>query len=150
VNQRPAQLQPVAILLIITGAFNAALGLLGVVSGLYQIVNPGGRAPTGSEAERFGYVTGQLIGLLIFFLSVVAAPVIIYGAVKMLYGSSYNWAKTAAVLAIIPFTSCCFLIGAPIGIWALVALNKPEVKMFFGRDGGDHPPPPPPQYYPPT
>jgi len=46
----------------------------------------------------------------------------------------------------IPFTSCCFLIGAPIGIWALVVLSKPEVQMFFGRGGANYQPPPPPQY----
>jgi hypothetical protein len=59
-------------------------------------------------------------------LSLVAAPMIIYGAVKMLNGSSYGWAKASSILAIIPFTSCCFLIGAPIGIWALVVLSNPK------------------------
>jgi hypothetical protein len=101
----------------------------------------------GSNAESLGFVTGQLIGLLIFVLGFVAAPIIIYGAIKMLNGSNYGWAKAASILAIIPFTSCCFLIGAPIGIWALVVLSKPEVKLFFERGGANHHPPAPPQYY---
>ena len=64
----------------------------------------------------------------------------------MINGSSYNWAKASAILAIIPLTSCCFLIGAPIGIWALMVLNKPEEKRFFEHGGVDLPPPPP-NYY---
>jgi hypothetical protein len=149
-NQRPNQIQPAAICLIITGTLNAGLGVLGVISGLTQMRNPANRSAMDSEAERLGYVTGQFGGLLVFFLNIVVAPMIIYGAVKMISGLSYNWARTASVLAIIPLTSCCFLIGAPIGIWALIVLNKPEVKLFFERGGMDIPPPPPPNYYSPT
>jgi ABC-type proline/glycine betaine transport system permease subunit len=39
---------------------------------------------------------------------------------------------TTAILSIIPFTSpCCFLIGTPIGIWALWVLTDPDVKAAF-------------------
>jgi hypothetical protein len=147
VDQKPAQVQPAAICLIITGALNAALGLLGIISQIIQLSNPAKRSIPGSEAERIGYVSGQFIASSNFFLSLVAAPIIIYGAVKLLNGSSYGWAKAASILAIVPITSCCFLAGAPIGIWALVVLSKPEVKMFFGRGGANHQPPPPPQYH---
>ena len=146
-DQRPAQVQPAASCLIVAAAFNAALGLLGIISQLIQLSNPARSQITGSEATKIGYVTGQFIASSNFFLSLVAAPIIIYGAVKMLKGSSYGWAKAASILAIVPFTSCCFLIGAPIGIWALVVLSKPEVKMFFGRGGANYQPPPPPQYH---
>jgi hypothetical protein len=147
VDQKPAQIQPAAICLIITGALNAALGLLGIISQIIQLSNPAKRSIPGSEAERISYVSGQFIASSNFFLSLVAAPIIIYGAVKLLNGSSYGWAKAASILAIVPITSCCFLAGAPIGIWALVVLSKPEVKMFFGRGGANHQPPPPPQYH---
>jgi hypothetical protein len=132
---------------MITAALNAALGLYGAVSGIMQINDPANRPVTGSEAERFGYYTGQSAALIAFLMSLVAAPVIIYGAAKMINGSSYNWAKAASILAIVPFTSCCFLIGTPIGIWALVVLSKSEVKMFFGRGGANYQPPEPPQYH---
>jgi hypothetical protein len=141
-GQKPDTVPP-AVCLIITGALNASLGLYGMVSGIIQIGNHANRPITGSEAEKFGFYTGQSIVLVVFLLSLVAAPVTIYGAVKMLNGASYDWAKAASILAIIPFTSCCFLIGAPIGIWALVVLSKPEVKMYFGGGGANHPPPPP-------
>jgi hypothetical protein len=143
---KPEPVQP-AVWLIITGSLNAALGLFCVIGGLIQINNPANSPVAVSEAERLGYYTGQFAAIFVFLLGLVSAPVIIYGAVKMFNGSSYGWAKAASILAIIPFTSCCFLIGAPIGIWALVVLSRPEVKMFFGRGGANYQPPPPPQYY---
>jgi hypothetical protein len=145
-DRTPEPVQP-AVWLIITGALNAALGLFCVISGLIQINNPANSPVAVSEAERLGYYAGQFVLIFVFLLGLVSAPVIIYGAIKMLNGSSYGWAKAASILAIIPFTSCCFLIGAPIGIWALVVLSRPEVKMFFGRGGANYQPPPPPQYY---
>jgi len=145
-DRKPEPVQP-AVWLIITGSLNAALGLFCVVGGLMQINNPANRPVAVSEAERLGYYAGQFGAVFVFLLGLVSAPVIIYGAVKMFNGSSYGWAKAASILAIIPFTSCCFLIGAPIGIWALVVLSRPEVKMFFGRGAANYQPPPPPQYY---
>ena len=49
----------------------------------------------------------------------------------MLSGRNYKFAKGSAIMAIIPLISCCFVIGIPVGIWALVVLSKPEVKAFF-------------------
>ena len=144
-GQRPDTVLP-AVCLIITGGLNAAFGLCGLIGGIIQINNPANRPIVGSEAERFGYYTGQSAVVIVFLLSLVTAPVIIYGAVKMFKWSSYNWAKASSILAIIPLTSC-FLIGAPFGIWALVVLSRPEVKMFFGRGGANHQPPGPPQYH---
>jgi hypothetical protein len=37
----------------------------------------------------------------------------------------------ASVVAMLP-CQCCCLFGLPFGIWALVVLNKPEVKSHFG------------------
>jgi MFS family permease len=148
-DRKPDPVQP-AVWLIITGAINVALGLFCAIVALVQIIqisNPANRPVMENEAERLGFFAGQFAALFVFLLGLFAAPVIIYGAVKMFNGSSYGWAKAASILAIVPFTSCCFLIGAPIGIWALVVLSRPEVKMFFGRGGANHQPPGPPQYH---
>ena len=88
-GQRPDTVLP-AVCLIITGALNAAFGLYGLVSGIIHITNPANRPTVGSEAERFGYYTGQSAVVIVFLLSLVTAPVIIYGAVKMFKGSGYN------------------------------------------------------------
>src|SRR5262249_7984378 len=130
-DRKQEPVQP-AVWLIITGSLNAALGLFCVVGGLIQINNPANSPVAVSEAERIGYYTGQFAAIFVFLLGLVSAPVIIYGAVKMFNGSSYRWAKAASILALIPFTSCCLLIGAPVGIWAFGVLSSLKVKMFIG------------------
>ena len=52
----------------------------------------------------------------------------------MLRGEGYAKAKTASILAFVPFVSCCFLSGIPFGIWSLIVLSKPEVKEYFDRE----------------
>jgi hypothetical protein len=44
---------------------------------------------------------------------------------------SYGFAFAAAILAMIPCLTPCCVLGLPFGIWALVVLNKPEVKSQF-------------------
>lgn len=136
-----------AIGLIVVGALNFALGLITVLSGLVRLTGiiPGDDIPT-DEAERLGYFVGTFGGYGVAFIGLIVAPFIIYGATQMLGGKSYKFAKTSAILAIIPFISCCFIIGIPFGIWALMILSKPEVKAFFSGEGNfqnQYPPMPP-------
>jgi hypothetical protein len=71
------------------------------------------------------------IGILENIFGLTVSIVILVGAVKMQSLRSYSFAFTAALLAVVPcLTPCCFL-GLPLGIWALVVLNKPEVKAQF-------------------
>ena len=71
------------------------------------------------------------IGILENIFGLAVSIVILVGAVKMQSLRSYSFAFTAALLAVVPcLTPCCFL-GLPLGIWALVVLNKPEVKAQF-------------------
>jgi hypothetical protein len=44
---------------------------------------------------------------------------------------SFGLCMTASILAMIPCLSPCCILGLPFGIWALVVLNKPEVKSAF-------------------
>jgi hypothetical protein len=57
---------------------------------------------------------------------------ILIGAAKMQSLRSYEFAVTAAILAMVPCLTPCCLIGLPFGIWALVVLSKPEIKSHFG------------------
>ena len=66
-------------------------------------------------------------------LTAVTNVLIAIGAVKMMNLSSRGWGTTAAVLAMIPCISGCCLLGVPVGIWALVALSKPDVKAAFAQ-----------------
>jgi hypothetical protein len=45
---------------------------------------------------------------------------------------NHQFALTAGIVAMLPCISPCCVFGLPAGIWALVILNKPEVKSQFG------------------
>lgn len=145
-NDIKKALKAPAIALIVAGAINGSLGFLTLVGGLFRLVTGFESLPT-NEAERIGFVFGTLISYGIAIVTLLAAPVILYGGVKMLNGQSYGLVKTSAVLSILPLTSCCFLIGIPIGIWVLVVLRKPGVRDFFeGRGQHFTGPPEPPTF----
>jgi hypothetical protein len=84
-----------------------------------------------SEAERMGFILGTFSGYGIAALGLIVAPIIAYGGVQMMNGRKYGFAKTSAILSIVPLVSCCFFVSFPFGIWALIVLNKPDVKSFF-------------------
>jgi hypothetical protein len=71
------------------------------------------------------------VGIASCAFQLILSVLLLMGAVKMLALRNYGLALTAAILAVVPcLTPCCF-IGIPFGIWALVILNKAEVKSEF-------------------
>jgi hypothetical protein len=81
-----------------------------------------------STAEGTGELVGSIVSLILWPLMNLAVAL---GAVSMIRLKSYRSAYTAAILSIIPVCSPCFLLGIPFGIWAIVVLNRPEVKKRF-------------------
>lgn len=74
-------------------------------------------------------------------INVTMALLILLGAVRMVKQQSYGLALTASILAMVPCvgtSACCFVIGLPIGLWALIVLMDTDVKASFGA-----PQPPP-------
>jgi hypothetical protein len=63
--------------------------------------------------------------------SMIWNAVILFGGIKMRKLQSRGLVMTAAILAVIPCFNPCCLIWMPLGIWALVALNNPDVKASF-------------------
>lgn len=130
-NDTLNKLKAPAIGLIIAGAFNAVSGLYFLVSVLIQYSRGALDQTFSEDAEKFGFYIGFWGTAVFGILGFLVAPVIIYGAIQMMRGRSFNLARTAAILAVIPLTSCCFIIGIPFGIWALVVLAQPDVKALF-------------------
>jgi hypothetical protein len=97
-----------------------AVGLLltGIVAFLAIPTIGGALAPWPKD-----YV-GEIVTVLL--LSSVAMSFLIIGAVLMLRLRSYALAVTAALLALLPW-SPAWLLGLPMGIWALIVLRRPEV-----------------------
>lgn len=110
----------------------AVLGFLGngftvvwsSVAGRFQELPPDLDPEIGNILQAASGMVGVGSALLGFALSAL----VWYGALQLKKGRSYGWAMTAAILALVPCTSPCCLVGVPIGIWALVVLMRPEVK----------------------
>lgn len=146
-NDGIQKLRAPAIGLIIAGSLNGITGLLALLGGLFRLSGIAGKETLPTEqAEKMGYLVGTVGTYIVALLSLVLAPVVIYGAVQMMQGKKPGLAKASAILAMLPVTACCFLVGIPIGIWGLIVLAKPEVKaVFAGESAGGHiyPPQPP-------
>ena len=142
-NDTLNKLKAPAIGLIIAGAFNAVSGLYFLVSVLIQYSRGALDRTFSEEAEQFGFYIGFWGTAVLGVLGFLVAPIVIYGAIQMMRGRSFSLARTAAILAVIPLTSCCFIIGIPFGIWALVVLAQPDVKALFRGEVSQ------PQFYPP-
>jgi hypothetical protein len=121
-----------AIGLIVTGG----LGLLMHLASLFLSMfvqfgavgnNPGVRPMPGFVQPEFG------IGFAIaqHALGVGLSVLVLVGGMKMKKLENYGLVMAASIVAVIPCFSPCCLLGLPIGIWALVALNDPYVKSSF-------------------
>lgn len=103
--------------------------LIGV--SLLQIVTA---IPTISEQFKdnvpgaIGYVLGMCLSVV---FTLVFEGTAVYGAYCMLRLEKLHLARIAAILSIIPICSGCYVLGIPFGIWALIVLNRPEVKAAF-------------------
>ena len=85
-----------------------------------------------SGSDPLSGMLGGVFAALIYGVFAIFAGVAFVGALRMKQLRSYNFAMTAAIIAIVPCTTyiCCIL-ATPLGIWALVVLMKPEVKAAF-------------------
>jgi hypothetical protein len=82
------------------------------------------------EKSRDAGMTAQDWGTMVLFVGLSA--VIFAGARSMLKLRGFGLAMAAAILALTPCgVGCCCVISLPIGVWALITLNKPEVKSQF-------------------
>lgn len=79
---------------------------------------------------------GGARGALTYFFPVLGLLISglgLYGSIQMLKLRSYGLAMTAAIIAVIPCFGPCCCLGIPFGIWALVVMNQPNVKLAFRR-----------------
>jgi len=139
---REAALQAVkapAVALIVTGGLNAVLAIWQFVRfltlrssweqypGLHEIQDP----QVQKMLQTILHWAYGPLGMVNNAFGLIVSALVLVGAIKMLELRGYKFAVTASILAMIPcFTPCC-CIGLPFGIWALIVLNRPEVKSQF-------------------
>jgi hypothetical protein len=130
--------KPAAICMIVYGACSLLISLWSVVSNL---IWPQGQGvpelpPNTPEIVR-AIVQAQMSmspsakwGLIL--LSLVMSGVILLGGIKFLKLKSRGLVVASSIIAMLSCcTTCCCGLGIPLGIWALVLLNKPEIQAEF-------------------
>ncbi|QSQ17840.1 hypothetical protein [Myxococcus landrumensis] len=129
-----------AILLMVASALTALWGLMYVVqtvnpADLDQLYSDPALAPYRDALEQNrGFLeamasTGKR--MLIFGPIVVLNGLVFVGAWQMRQLKSRGLAIAGAIASLVPCYGTCCCLAAPIGIWALVVLFKPEVKAAF-------------------
>jgi amino acid transporter len=113
----------------------AVLSALGAISSLGW--NAMGMSNSFNQFQNFPAQNQQFFEMMqhySLFSSVVAialAVLIFIAGLKMKNLQSHTLCIVASILCIIPCTTGCCCVGIPIGIWALIVLNKPEVRDYF-------------------
>lgn len=127
-----AKVQGPAIGLIVVAAISILFGLWGILSHLLGM-GTSSMPNFGGENEQFAKYTALFagtVGLIFNVLGLLSNAFVLWAALQMKSLKGWPLSVTASILAMIPcFT--CYLIGIPIGIWALVVLMKPDVKASF-------------------
>lgn len=124
-----AKVQAPAMTLLITTAVFMVLRLVLLVlnlMGVGMIAAAGVNDPQNGQAmaNAVGGTVGSIIAL-------VCSGLVLFGAWKMKSLESRSMAMAASILAMIPCTSPCCLVGLPVGIWCVMTLNDPVVKAVY-------------------
>jgi len=116
--------------LVAVGVIGIIFSALGLLGGLANVGGAGAmpRGKGGAPAFAIGNAAGNTVGS---GLSLAMSILVVIGGQKMKNLQGYGLAKAAAIIAIIPCTSPCCILGIPFGIMALNALNDPMVKQAF-------------------
>ena len=115
-----------AILGLIAAAFGLVVNILalsGATLWRQQMGDP--------QMQKIFSLFGGGMGIIQNIIGGIVGIVVLMGASKMQRLQNYQFVFTASILAMVPCISPCCMLGLPFGIWALVILNKPEVKAAF-------------------
>jgi len=127
-----------AIALIVVGVLGIVYGILGVIGVFFQSAFAGMNGMNNmnfqgrnEEMLRVMQMSQGVFGVVFAILHLALGGLVIYGGVKMKALENYSLCMIASIIAVIPCISPCCCVGIPIGIWALVVLNKGETKAHF-------------------
>lgn len=124
-----------AIGLIVTAILGGLAQAASILLNLLGIGMAGAAASQGShsgqEMPAWVNMMSGGVGIVFNIIGIIMAVVVLMGALKMKKLQSFGFVMVATIIAMVPCVSPCCWVGLPIGIWALVVLNKPEVKGAF-------------------
>lgn len=111
------------IILLVLASLMLAIILLSIPGQILRM-----RAIDTMTHEGQGELAGSIVGLVSWIIMMGS---IIWGSIGMVRLRGYRNAWVAAVLAVVPVCSPCFVLGIPFGIWALVVLSRSETRARF-------------------
>lgn len=125
-----------AVAMIIVEGLNILAGIFMIIATVAGFKSSFQAQTFANEAGRYGYLVGYWSFAGIGLISILLCPLVFYGAIQMLKAQSYSFAKAAAIICLLPFSSLCFVLNMPIGIWALWVLSRPSAKASFSDGVG--------------
>ena len=117
--------------LMFLGGLNIVLLILTMVLRIMNVglLPTGARGPGGPGAKS-EMAADNMGGAYVTAFGILLSLGVIVAGIKMKRVENYGLAIAASVFVMLPCCNCC-LIGLPLGIWSLVVLNRPEVKVAF-------------------
>jgi len=123
--------------LLIVGIIGICLGLFGLLSAVFgigaarfeEMQQQGQQLPEWSKVFLGG---GGALNIVSSLIGVASSCLVAYAGLQMQKLQNRTLCMVASVLAMIPCFSPCCPLGLPIGIWALIVLNKSDVRAAFG------------------
>lgn len=132
VNARE-QVNVPAILLMVTG-------IVGILWALYHFATRGSSQAAleqalqqnpDAEKARPIFEAAMKFSSAGSIIAILTSALVIYAALQMRQLRNWPLAMAGAIIAMIPCFGPCCCIGLPVGIWALVVLNKPEIRAAY-------------------
>jgi tRNA A-37 threonylcarbamoyl transferase component Bud32 len=116
-----------AVGLLVSGGINCLAVVGAIIVALAALIQRG----FSGQLATFGFLPGAIEVLIIAAMS-VPGVLVLMGGWNLMQLRSRRRALVGSITAIIPFFPGA-LLGIPMGIWALVLMNKDEVKRSFGQ-----------------
>jgi len=121
------QLKPPAICIIVAMSIGMLFQILGVAMNLLGV----GLGAAADSPEGLQVLVQGTLGVVFGIISLGIGGFVIFACTKMMKLEGYVLSMAGVILAMLPCVSPCCLLGLPFGIWAIVVMNKPEVKAAF-------------------
>ena len=139
------------ILLAIYGALSIVAGLFGIVISLVgmpmqqqlleSFAESGQQLPPALAPLLESGLLGAAgaIGIVLDLVKTALSGFVLWGGLQMMKRRNHGACMGAAIVAMLPCTGagCCCVLGLPIAIWALMVLNRADVRAAFGQSNSN-------------